>query len=167
MLVYVFGLPPRNASFRRPRLCLFVLVFLALGTLDMVTRCYYLAFFMRGHRKGASTVFLYYREPLLLFSTSVVSSLLTGVIVGARMAGEGRKSADRRAGMPQLWLWDYFSPKCYRDGKFYPQPSNTFKPRGCIKCRGSSSWEWKSLKLREKFIEFRSYTIVQLPLKMS
>lgn len=166
-MVYVLGLPHRNACSRRPRLCLFVMVFLALGTLYMVNRCYYLAFFIQGHHKGTSIVFLYYREPLFLFSTSVVSSFPAGVTVGNRMAGEGSKSADRRAGMPQLWLWDEFSPRCYPDGKFDPQPSNTFKPRGCIKCQSSSSWEWKSLKLREKFIELGSYATVQLQLKMS
>lgn len=151
----------------RPRLGLFVVVFLAPGTLDMVNRWYCFAFFMRRHHKGVPTVFLYYWGPLLLFSTSVVSSLFTGVIVGGRMAVEGSRSADRRAGMSQSWLRDYFSPKCYPDGKFYPQPSNTFKPRGCIKCQGSSSWEWEFSKLREKFMEFGSYTMVQFQLKMS
>lgn len=66
---------------------------------------------IQGHHKGISTVFLYYKEPLFLFSTSVVSSSPTGVTVGNRRQRkrwqEGRDASVVTVGLiqPQMLSW--------------------------------------------------------------
>ena len=135
MMVYIFCLPHRNAYTTTPRLCCFLSRYsLHLAHWDQwINAIIWQLLSMTITREHPQSFYI----PLLFLALFFCWGHCGNQDGWVRP----EKNPDRRAGRPPLWLWDYFSSKCYSDRKFDPESSDAFWARGCIKCQSSSSWE--------------------------